>query len=153
MSRVTDVDRGYGALLKRAQELQPKRGVRVGLLAAAASKAYPNGRTVLEVGIWNEFGTSRIPPRPFLRSWFDTHRVEAVALETRLTRQVLEGKLSSRQALVRFGLWAVRSLRESTPGTPPPNADSTLRRKATRSTETLRDYGLLLANLTYEIAP
>jgi len=38
---------------------------RVGIIE---SKTYPDGQTVAEVGYWNEYGTGRIPPRPFFRS-------------------------------------------------------------------------------------
>jgi hypothetical protein len=39
--------------------------VKVGFLAGAT---YPDGESVAQVAFWNEFGTSRIPARPFFRS-------------------------------------------------------------------------------------
>ena len=39
--------------------------VKVGFLGGAT---YPDGTSVAQVAFWNEFGTTRIPPRPFFRT-------------------------------------------------------------------------------------
>jgi len=39
--------------------------VKVGFMSGAT---YPDGTPVPQVAFWNEFGTSRIPPRPFFRT-------------------------------------------------------------------------------------
>ena len=43
--------------------------VEIGLLDSA--KPYPDGTSVIDVGMWNEFGTIHIPARSWLRSTWE----------------------------------------------------------------------------------
>lgn len=61
--------KGGGKLEKKLLELAQKLGVgaavNVGILAGAT---YPDGMPVAQNGFWQEFGTSKMPARSFLRS-------------------------------------------------------------------------------------
>ena len=58
---------GSDSLIKRLEEIAKKMGggaVEVGFMANAK---YPDGTSVAQVAFMNEFGTSKIPARPFFR--------------------------------------------------------------------------------------
>jgi hypothetical protein len=54
--------------VRRKLALMPKREVAIGFPRgmAGTGKVYPNGATVLQVAVWNNFGTEGIPARPFM---------------------------------------------------------------------------------------
>ena len=94
---------------------QAKRSVvKVGLPAneSATSKAYlsdgqKSAPTVLEVGIWHEYGTQFVPMRSFLRGPFEAKKSEiARALDVQFNL-VLEKGMSLEIGLGRVGLTAV----------------------------------------------
>jgi hypothetical protein len=51
--------------------------VKVGILD---NSKYPDGTSVATVAFWNEYGTSKIPPRPFFRNTIAEQKKEWVAL-------------------------------------------------------------------------
>lgn len=64
---VRSIDKGLKAEIQHARVLNG-RGVKVGIQAGAGAQ---DGVDILDILIWNEFGTRRIPSRPVLRSYFD----------------------------------------------------------------------------------
>lgn len=48
-----------------AKKLADGKILRVGFLE---TETYPDGTNVAQVAYWNEYGTSKMPPRPFFRS-------------------------------------------------------------------------------------
>ena len=72
-----------------------KAVTQAGVISPTAS--YPDGTKVAQVAAWNEFGTERIPPRPFFRQtvaensgkWRDqaTHLLKANHYNVKLTLQ------------------------------------------------------------------
>jgi hypothetical protein len=66
------IDRGWKAEFSHVRRLNG-RGVKVGIQAAAGAQ---DGVDLLDILIFNEFGTGRIPARPVMRSWFDGHQRE-----------------------------------------------------------------------------
>jgi hypothetical protein len=61
------IDRGWKAEFSHVRRLAG-RGVKVGIQAAQGAE---DGVDLLDILIFNEFGTGRIPARPVMRSWFD----------------------------------------------------------------------------------
>lgn len=156
--RVKVTDRGAEAMLKRLIAARAPRGVAVGVLAkdAQTGAAESPGLTVLDVAIFNEFGTKnadgtvRIPERSFIRAWADSNAKEAADLLRRLVAQSIKGKITEDQALNRFGLWAQGQIQlRIANGIPPPNAQSTIDRKG--SDKPLIDTGQLRSSISYEI--
>lgn len=96
-----------------AMEKAKSMSVKVGLPAGetASSKAYTSdgqaaAPTVLQVGIWHEYGTKSIPQRSFLRGPLDIKKADLKqALETQFNL-VLENGLDVEIALGRVGLTA-----------------------------------------------
>lgn len=87
--------------------------VKVGLPAgeAATSKAYTDdgskaAATVLEVGIWHEYGTARMPMRSFLRGPMREKSAELARMLEVQFNLVLEAGLDVGTALGRVGLTA-----------------------------------------------
>lgn len=96
--------------MKRAKSAVVKVGLPAG--EASTSKAYKSdgdkaAPTVLEVGIWHEYGTQHVPMRSFLRGPFEEKRSEiARAIDVQFNL-VLEHGLDIEVGLGRIGLTAV----------------------------------------------
>jgi hypothetical protein len=134
--RLTDKDHGYAARVKLVERLAKNPvDIVVGILASVGGRM--DGKsTVLDVAIDNEFGVRsdaggwRIPPRSFIRAWFDEHKAEGFQKLAGLMRRVAQGKLTEEQAYNQFGLWCVGSIQARIAGRiAPPNAASTIRAK------------------------
>lgn len=117
---------------------QPRHIV-VGVLGSKASETHRGPAdepppkkppTVAEVASWNHFGTSRIPARPFLTIAFEKYGDEIRAIQKRIAKGVVTGKLDLEQGLELLGLEAVARVKQTIiEHVPPPNADSTIARK------------------------
>lgn len=66
------IDRGWAAQISNTQRLSG-RGVKVGIQAGDGSDG---GVDLLDILIYNEFGTRRIPARPVMRSYYDTYAAQ-----------------------------------------------------------------------------
>lgn len=66
---VRSIDRGWNKAIQNAERLA-RRGVKVGVQAGAGSE---DGVDLLDILIFNEFGTRTIPARPVMRSYADTY--------------------------------------------------------------------------------
>lgn len=65
-------------------------------------KTYKNGKTVSEVAVFHEFGTSKMPARPFMSEGTDLFRRDQRAV-ARIIRIAINGGLSGRQLAERMG--------------------------------------------------
>lgn len=100
--------RQVGAM-QRAKDASVKVGLPAG--EAATSKAYKSdgqesAPTVLQVGIWHEYGTKTIPMRSFLRGPFAEKKADLDKIITAQLKLVLESGLDIEVALGRVGLAA-----------------------------------------------
>jgi hypothetical protein len=156
---VTDSDNGYDALVKRVFGMT-KVTIAVGILeadGAATHEAEDGGRghedaTVLEIAIWNEFGTSdgHVPERSFVRAWFDANESRLRADLTALMRSVVDGKRTREQVLSLLAQRSVGEIQQRiADGISPENAQSTIDRK--HSSTPLIAGGQLRSALSYEI--
>ena len=76
MAKIVDVkikDLGLAEELSAAQKLANAQ-VKIGIQADEKGE-YENGTSVIDVAIWNEFGTKKIPSRPFIRQCFSDNQV------------------------------------------------------------------------------
>lgn len=143
-----------------AMEQAKRSVVKVGLPAGetATSKAYlsdgqKSAPTVLEVGIWHEYGTQFVPIRSFLRGPFELKKSEiARALEVQFNL-VLEKGMPLDMGLGRVGLTAVNiskgAFRTKGYGVWPDIKQST--KNAKGSSGILIDTGLLRNSITWVI--
>jgi hypothetical protein len=150
MTEVKDVDHGYQALVKRVFGLEGKPKIQVGIFEAAGAKSYEDAVTVLEVAIWNEFGTDTIPERSFIRAWFDENEEKCREAVRRMLVAVLEGKYQPEQALELVAQRFVGEIQKRMAlGIPPPNSPATVARKG--SATPLIDTGQLRSSVTYRV--
>jgi len=86
---------------------------------------------VLLYASWNEFGTQRIPPRPFLRQTFDKYKDEIAEFGVDMSKQVSFGKITLEQGLQFWGEFLVELIQsEINEGTNfKQNAQSTIKKK------------------------
>lgn len=134
--------------------------VKVGLPQeeASTSKAYKSdgdksAPTVLEVGIWHEYGTQFVPMRSFLRAPFIEKRSDLVKLIDGQFKLVLEKDLETDVALGRVGLGArnisVGAFKTQGYGEWPDIKQST--KDAKGSSGILIDTGLLRNSITWVV--
>ena len=126
--------------------------------------AHISGPTILKIGfpkskssqanimkaIWNEFGTRRIPARPFVRTSMRNNRKKYLAMARADAKQILAGKMTAQQSLSRIGIVAQGDMQMSiVNGGWTPNAASTIRRKG--SSRPLIDTGKMRQAVTWVV--
>lgn len=122
------------------KELKSYRGVRVGYIG---KESYPNGLTVAKNALIQEYGTERIPPRPFMRKAFK-EKDQWANLFTKIWNRGIKS------AFLNVGNAMTTSIVKSiTSNIPPPNSAATIRRKG--SSKTLIDTGLLMNSIHTEL--
>lgn len=149
-AKIRDTDKGLKALMKRLGA--GGAAVTVGVHEAEGSAPEgDDGQTVLDVALFNEFGTEDIPARSFIGAWSDEREGENRENLEKIGEAVLKGKLPSiRQGLERFGLVCVASIQERiVAGIEPENAPSTVARKG--SSTPLIDKGVLRGAIAHQV--
>mgnify|MGYP004620081547 CR=1 FL=1 len=117
--------------------------LKVGIFESAK---YDDGTPVAQVAFWQEFGTSKIPMRPFFRN--------AIAKNTRKwgdsVKTALIGTNDSEKALKMLGeIMRGDIVLSLTNLNTPPNAPSTIKQKG--SSNPLIDTGLLRSSISWEL--
>ncbi|WP_244141766.1 hypothetical protein [Mannheimia bovis] len=72
---VVDRDLGFAEIMTSLKKLGGKE-IKVGIQGDEEAE-YKNGVSVIDVAIFNEYGTDKIPSRPFIRQCFALHSQEA----------------------------------------------------------------------------
>lgn len=150
MAKIVDVkikDLGLTEELAAAQKLANAQ-IKIGIQADEKGE-YENGASVIDVAIWNEFGTKNIPSRPFIRQCFSDNQA---AIEKKLrfyALKVLEGE-EPKIALSQLGQWYEGKQKQCLLKFPwEPNAASTA--KAKGSSKPLVDTSQLVNSIRYEV--
>jgi hypothetical protein len=130
-----------------------KKHVAVGVLAnSATSRVYEGGANVLQVAAANEFGTTRIPQRSFLKMPQELKASELSKFIRKQMFKVLEGR-QVEQGLGLIGTFAVNLSQDAFAsagfGNWPDIADETKENKG--SSAPLIDQGTLKNSVTYEV--
>lgn len=143
MSIIREVDRGWKALLRQINAVQVvKPQVEVGVFDPRRA----------EIAVWNEFGTSRIPARPFLRTSQDKHAGKYVRMLVDAARAGIGSPAGFDHArtMRKLGAVMVGDVQKTiADGVPPPNADSTIAKKG--SSKPLIDTGLMRSLVDYRV--
>ena len=149
---IVDKDRGYRAYMTRMLSLKSPAHVDVGILEAAGGEAHGDDAiSVIEVAVFNEFGTATIPERSFIRAWFDENEAKLQADFAVLMQGVAAGKHTRQQALELLGQRCVGQIQQRiADGIEPANAPSTIRRKG--SSTPLVDKGILRSSVSYRVS-
>lgn len=147
-SNVAVRDLGWRGIKTNVRQLHG-RGVKVGLLAGSGTN---DGVAVVDIAAMLEFGTDRMPSRPFMRHTADTSERQVSAMAKRVAGGVVTGRLNVDGALNTLGLWyqdRIQSTIRAARSWAVPLAPSTVRRKG--STQPLIDKGVLIRSISYEV--
>lgn len=134
---------------KKLMDIARKMGgsVQVGFLADSPLSTYPDGIPVAAVAFWNEFGTSKAPPRPFFRSMIAK---EAPSWPGKMAALAKNSNFDGAKVLALMGEDITGALQQSiTDFTDPPLAASTIARKG--FDKPLVDSGQMLRAVSYEV--
>lgn len=151
MPGVKDRDHGYKGLLNRVYGTKKPPVIKVGVFDRDGDQPHGDDEvTVLEVAMWNEFGTDTIPERSFIRAWFDENRERCRTAVRKMLEGVVAGKYKREQAIELVAQRFVGEIqRRMARGIPPPNAPATIARKG--SDKPLIDTGQLRSSISYEV--
>lgn len=120
------------------------------VVAGIQASAVKDGLQVAEYATWNEFGTSRIPARPFMRGYIDSNIDRLTRFCRNGVTQVTLGNASFDTFLNAVGLEMVNGIKKSiSTGDWTPNAPYTVKKKG--SNKPLIDTGVMLNSVTYAI--
>jgi hypothetical protein len=150
MKRFKDTDRGYKKRLASIKKAAGGKTITVGIHETEGA-VQSGDTTIADIATFNEFGTSRIPERSFIRSWFDDKKAENADLLERAMRAVASGKVANLdmaldQVGAKFAGDIQRGIRD---GIPPENDEKTIERKG--SSTPLIDKGALFQSITWKV--
>lgn len=156
-SRVRTVDKKDPVYDKFIKTIKGARSsyVTIGLHEDAGQ--YTEGQnppSVVEVGLWTEFGTRSSPERSWLRSSIDEGEQQIIAWRDEVVGNVLFRGWSLNQALDTMGFRIMTLVQNKIKSNvPPPLAQSTAdaKKKAGVAPVTLIDTGLMLRSVTYKV--
>lgn len=148
MAVVTDRDLGLAGVIRNIERLNGTEIV-AGMLSDSGNAR--NGASYVNVATWNEFGTGRIPSRPFLRIAFDDNHKAWESLAENLLDQVLDRCMSARQLGRTMGERMQKDIRDviGDKSRLAPNAPSTIRRKG--HDKPLIDTGTMKERVNYRV--
>lgn len=142
-TKLTDI--GIDKVLENVMELGGKQ-VKVGIQAGSGSH---DGVDILDIAIYNHFGTRNIPSRPFVSDCFDKNQGQISEAKKRIVYRVMEGMPAS-AGLAQLGQWYQDVLKgHIRNGGWVPNAPATVKRKG--SSRPLIDTGQLVNSVRWKI--
>ena len=144
---VRDVDLGFKAIVKELTKLDGKEVV-AGVLRTAGKSA-DKKTDLVDIAIWNEYGTRRIPSRPFLRIAADKN--DWTKLAQQVGGRVIDGNMAAEQGLDLIGNKMVGDIQQviGNRSLLAPNAPATVLRKG--SDAPLIDTGQLRQAISFEV--
>lgn len=144
---VIDRDLGFTEIITNLKKLGGKE-IKIGIQGDEEAE-YKNGVSVIDVAIFNEFGTNKIPSRPFIRQCFALHSQEAYE---RLKKAVdfIERGGDVDLALGNIGQWYEQRMKHVlTTYAWKPNSQATIKQKG--SSKPLIDTGQLRNSIRYKV--
>lgn len=131
-------------LEKISTSMKGADSVKVGL--PKGSNDYPDGTSVIMVGTVHEFGSPsrNIPQRSFLRATVQEKRRKYKKMFSKLAKKIIDGKLTSKQALNLVGLQVQTDVREKITDIKEPELKH-------REGNPLIDTGHLRQSITFEV--
>ena len=147
--KIKDTDRGFLAIKKALLSLR-KKEIKVGI-HEGAGKNEKTGTLIVDYALANEYGTSKIPERSFMRSTYDEKQQEWNKTLDKIVGNITEGNISNiEQKINSVGVQIVNDIKEKIDSNiPPALSEATIRRKG--SSRTLIDTGIMRASITYKI--
>ena len=127
MAGVIDRDLGFNRIMRDLQKLDGMEVV-AGMLRDSGKAS--NGASYVDIATWNEYGTRRIPSRPFIRISADTNRQAWAKIAQQCVNDVIDGD-NPRDAAQVIGHRMVEDIRKVFGDTSKlkANAPSTIKKK------------------------
>jgi hypothetical protein len=144
---IKDVDKGWRRIGNDIKELKGY-SVKVGIMGDDSI----DGVSVVDIAVYNEFGTSRIPARPFMSKTYDENADTANKYIEHMAGAMIDGKMAPMQVLKDIGLWYETKVKQTirdAKNWAEPNKASTVKQKG--SSSPLIDTGRMLGSVKYEI--
>lgn len=121
-----------------------------------SSANYDDGVPVAGVAALNEFGNAKIKPRPFMRPAIEDNQQAWAKLVEQGANAMLTGNTTMEDVFNGLGLTVAADIKQAIiDGDHAPLSPTTLairRSKGNTNTDPLRDSGLLIATVTYEVS-
>jgi len=125
-----------------------KKTISDGNKPGSGRPAFSNMADVAEIAAYNEFGTKRIPARPFFRPAFDEAKEKLKELQVLAINNILSGKWSVAIGVGRIGEFMASQIRKKIREVKtPPLHPMTIARK--KSTKPLIDTGQMIQNVSH----
>lgn len=150
MSSVVEVKINNKGLEKELELINKigKARVKVGVQADAGVHS-ESGENLVDIGIWNEYGTAHIPSRPFIRQTFEDNQQAVAQYLGSVVENVAKGA-DLVQELSKLGQWYQDKQKKTLKSYPwTPNAPSTRKRK--KSSKPLIDTSQLVNSIRYKV--
>lgn len=132
--------------------------VEIGILGVDKDLKGKDGKTtVLNYAVYNEFGTKTISPRPFMRRTIENNGKEISDYINKRTEEVIDGKISGRQALMQIGEFIrgkiTLNIATATKWATPLSSNTLKKKlkKGSNNTKILKDEGFLVKYIRYQI--
>ena len=143
-------DRGADRAIKEIAKAKKEPFVKVGFLEEGEPRK-DSGPTNAQIAFWNEFGTSRIPERPFMRLTWIRKRRDIAKVIDKTIGEIQVGRMTVAEALGIIGLKAQQATKRTIVTLrDPPNAPSTIMRK--KSSNPLIDTSQMLNSVQYKVS-
>lgn len=143
------IDRGLEQHARLARALNG-RGVKFGI-QADAGKDPETGADLLDIAVYNEYGTETVPARPFMRDFAEKNGKALGQAMDRMAAAVQGGQLALDAALDQLGTFAEKHQKahvQQSKKWAKPNAPATVKKKG--SDVPLIDQGLMVGAIRYE---
>ena len=140
--RIKDKDKGYRKVMAAMRKSLGITNITVGLHDDTE-------QGVLRYAAINIFGSSTIPPRDFVSKFFDKAKALLPRLGKAAMQQVVTKGVPPAIAARRIAVALAALMQAEIPGTPPPNAESTIKKKG--SSVTLIDSGAMRQAVTAKV--
>lgn len=147
MAGVIDRDLGFNRIMRDLQKLDGMEVV-AGMLKDSGKAS--NGASYVDIATWNEYGTRRIPSRPFIRISADTNRQAWAKMAQQCVNDVIDGDSPAEAAKV-VGHRMVEDIRKVFGDTSKlkANAPSTIKKKGRN--EPLVDSGEMRKRVNFRV--
>jgi HK97 gp10 family phage protein len=108
------------------------------------------GQSMAQIAAMNEFGTSHIPARPFMRTSFDENRQRIANAISNEYDKIVEGTSTVKRSLNLIGLEMTRLIQMKIRAIYyPPNSPATVRAKG--SSKPLIDFGQMIQSVRHKV--
>lgn len=147
---IKEKDMGFKRITKEIHELKG-HSIKIGIWDEGGGEGNKKA-SVLEYAMFNEFGTSRIPARPFMQTTYDNHADEVKKFTELMVDKIINNSATTERTLKVIGefyqMKVQQTIREAK-NWAAPNDPKTVELKG--SSSPLIDTGRLIGAVRYEI--